>query len=67
VLHTRVGSRPQPKTLDKAGKYCQGKNPLAYYEKVYLTAIKYFITLAAEGPQKKIQTIKYKLLTKIFL
>jgi hypothetical protein len=33
VLHSNVGSRPNPQALDKTGKAYQGQNTPAYYEK----------------------------------
>jgi hypothetical protein len=39
--------------LDYAGKACQGKNTLAYYENVYVMDKKSFITFASGGVANK--------------
>jgi hypothetical protein len=55
VLHSRVGSRPYPQTLDPIRKGFPERNVLAYYEKSLLTAVKSFTTLAPDGFNVSIQ------------
>jgi hypothetical protein len=55
VLHSRVGSSPYPQTLDPIRKGLPERNAQAYYEKLQITAVKSFITLAPDGFNVSIQ------------